>query len=235
MCGRSCRCAKAANRRCPFAGTSRDGSDGTRTRDLRRDRPSPGRRRPATRPSDRPHLQAFSALMTTPPRMVEPIVAPPFGPRVGHEMLSGVTTNHTPLWVADAHRASSLEVLLTMSSVDSLCDAPRPPPASAKTDTHPPRHTPRRLTPSNTVREYVRTYGSTRPLFPKGGGKVSTGVTTACSPLRARGVRPGTRPNPGVSSSGIRQALDRSHMRVRGFFTGSRSYWACLRVATGRE
>jgi hypothetical protein len=48
--------------------------------------------------------------------MVQPIVASMFGPRVGHEMLSGVTTSHTPLWVADAHRASSLELLLTKSS-----------------------------------------------------------------------------------------------------------------------
>jgi hypothetical protein len=31
--------------KCPFAGTSRDGSDGTRTRDLRRDRPVRGSRR----------------------------------------------------------------------------------------------------------------------------------------------------------------------------------------------
>ena len=35
----------------------RDGSDGTRTRDLRRDRPNRARRRPPTNHSERPHLQ----------------------------------------------------------------------------------------------------------------------------------------------------------------------------------
>jgi hypothetical protein len=51
-----------------------DGSDGTRTRDLRRDRPSRAQRRPATNASEQPHLQALFA--PTPPllRMVEPIV-----------------------------------------------------------------------------------------------------------------------------------------------------------------
>src|SRR5215207_572992 len=59
-------------------------------------------------------------------------------------MLSGVTTSHTPLWVADVHRASSLELLLTMSSDRQLVltrhDLHQ---LLAKTDTS-PDHTPRR-------------------------------------------------------------------------------------------
>jgi hypothetical protein len=38
----------------------KSGSDRTRTRDLRRDRPTPGRQRQATIPQEQPHLQAFS-------------------------------------------------------------------------------------------------------------------------------------------------------------------------------
>ena len=48
------------------------GSEGTRTRDLRRDRPSRAPRRPATNASERPHLQGFSALESGRHRMVEP-------------------------------------------------------------------------------------------------------------------------------------------------------------------
>src|SRR5436309_711696 len=44
MCGRVCgtdqRRAQAGNSECQFTGTFKDGSDGTRTRDLRRDRPA---------------------------------------------------------------------------------------------------------------------------------------------------------------------------------------------------
>jgi hypothetical protein len=76
------------NTTCLFAGTSRDGSDGTRTRDLRRDKPSQLRRRPTTIPSVRPHLQALFAPRMPALRMVEPIVRSTFGPRVGHENLS---------------------------------------------------------------------------------------------------------------------------------------------------
>jgi hypothetical protein len=75
--------------------------------------------------------------------MVEAIGASTFGPRVGHEMLSGVTTSHTPLWVADVHRASSLELLLTMSSDRQLVltrhDLHQ---LLAKTDTRPDRAEP---------------------------------------------------------------------------------------------
>jgi hypothetical protein len=96
LCGicvaRSGIAAETGNGKCRFAGAFRDGSDGTRTRDLRRDRPSRAQRRPATNASEQPHLQALFA--PTPPllRMVEPIVQSTFGPRVGHENLSQETT-----------------------------------------------------------------------------------------------------------------------------------------------
>jgi hypothetical protein len=85
--------------------------------------------------------------------MVEPIVASTFGPRVGHDMLSGVITSHTPQWVADVHRASSLELLLTMSSDRQLVlmrhDLHQ---LLAKTDPPTrPDHTPRRLTPTSSA------------------------------------------------------------------------------------
>jgi hypothetical protein len=70
----------------------RNGSDGTRTRDLRRDRPSRTRPRPPTSHSKRPHLQVLSGSGSRPLRMVEPIVESTFGPRVGHEILSLWTT-----------------------------------------------------------------------------------------------------------------------------------------------
>jgi hypothetical protein len=71
------------------------GSDGTRTRDLRRDRPSRAQRRLATSSSERPHLQVLFGPSSPLLRMVEPIVESTFGPRVGHETLSGVTTQDT--------------------------------------------------------------------------------------------------------------------------------------------
>src|SRR5215207_6590913 len=71
-----------------FAGTSKDGSDGTRTRDLRRDRPSQAPRRLATNSAEWPHLQGFLTPGSTWHRMVEPIVQSTFGPRVGHENLT---------------------------------------------------------------------------------------------------------------------------------------------------
>jgi hypothetical protein len=52
----------------------KSGSDGTRTRDLRRDGPSRARRRPTTNGSGRAHLQALFAPRLPPLRMVEPIV-----------------------------------------------------------------------------------------------------------------------------------------------------------------
>src|SRR5919106_2851384 len=58
-----------------------NGSDGTRTRDLRRDRPSEERRRATTNASERVHLQALFVLTLPPLRMVEPIVQSTFGPR----------------------------------------------------------------------------------------------------------------------------------------------------------
>jgi hypothetical protein len=63
------------------------GSDGTRTRDLRRDRPSQAPRRLATNSSVRPHLQGFLTHQSARRRMVEPIIQSTFGPRVGHEIL----------------------------------------------------------------------------------------------------------------------------------------------------
>src|SRR6266567_6142040 len=73
-------------------GKSLSGSDGTRTRDLRRDRPSRVPRHPATTVSERADLQALFALAPPPLRMVEPIVESTFGPRVGHRILSSRTT-----------------------------------------------------------------------------------------------------------------------------------------------
>jgi hypothetical protein len=49
------------SRSCQLAATSRDGSDGTRTRDLRRDRPSQARRRSTTNLPERLHLQVLLA------------------------------------------------------------------------------------------------------------------------------------------------------------------------------
>src|SRR6266571_8667730 len=63
------------------------GSDGTRTRDLRRDRPNRARRRLAASSCERYHLQGFMTREPPRHRMVDPIVQSTFGPRVGHEML----------------------------------------------------------------------------------------------------------------------------------------------------
>src|SRR5919198_3841162 len=64
------------------------GSDGTRTRDLRRDRPSRARRRRTKNSSEQSYLQALFLLPLHPLCVVEPIVASTFGPRVGHGILS---------------------------------------------------------------------------------------------------------------------------------------------------
>src|SRR5918996_2804594 len=58
-------------KKCLFAGTSRDGSDGTRTRDLRRDRPSRAQPRAATNSSEPPRLQMLLARSARPLRMVD--------------------------------------------------------------------------------------------------------------------------------------------------------------------
>jgi hypothetical protein len=78
--------------KCRFAGIYKDGSDGTRTRDLRRDRPSRARRRPTTDASEHPYLQAFSRPTLHRIRMVEPILQSAFGPGAGHKNLSSWTT-----------------------------------------------------------------------------------------------------------------------------------------------
>src|SRR5262249_8109131 len=80
-----------------------DGSDGTRTRDLRRDRPSRAQRRPTTNPSERAHLQALFVPRLAPLRIVEPVARPTFGPRVGHGILSSETTPATPRCRAGLH------------------------------------------------------------------------------------------------------------------------------------
>jgi hypothetical protein len=87
------------------------GSDGTRTRDLRRDRPSRVPRRSTTNVSERDRLQALLALMAPPLRTVEPIVQSAFGPRVGYETLPLQTTVRGQRAVADA-RARANEVAL---------------------------------------------------------------------------------------------------------------------------
>ena len=81
------------NVKCLFAGTSKDGSDGTRTRDLRRDRPGQAPRRSTTNSSERPHLQAFLTRESPRHRMVELNVRSTFGPRVGHKIVPSETTS----------------------------------------------------------------------------------------------------------------------------------------------
>ena len=68
------------------------GSDGTRTRDLRRDRPSRGHRPLATNGVERRYLQVLFTARLPRLRMVEPILESTFGPRVGHGLLSRTTT-----------------------------------------------------------------------------------------------------------------------------------------------
>ena len=87
------------NTSCLFAGTIESGSDGTRTRDLRRDSPTRVQRRPAKNTSEQPHLQALFALPPHPLRMVERIVRPTFGPRVGHTLtLKAERSNRQAAW-----------------------------------------------------------------------------------------------------------------------------------------
>jgi hypothetical protein len=64
-----------------------NGSDGTRTRDLRRDRPNQAPRRSATTSFKRPYLQGLSTPEAARCRVVESVVQSTFGPRVGHEVL----------------------------------------------------------------------------------------------------------------------------------------------------
>jgi hypothetical protein len=71
------------------------GSDGTRTRDLRLDRRvglNDERRRAAL---NRPICRVSSTAR--PRRVVEPILQPTFGPRVGHQILSSETTRMAAL------------------------------------------------------------------------------------------------------------------------------------------
>ena len=72
----------------PVSGRFSNGSDGTRTRDLRRDRPVRRSRRATTTPDERSHLQGFLLGRFSGYRMASWIVQPAFGPRVGHEMLA---------------------------------------------------------------------------------------------------------------------------------------------------
>ncbi len=89
------------------------GSDGIRTRDLRRDRQSRAQQRPVTDATERCHLQGL--FSPTPPalRMVEPIVQSTFGPRVGHGILSSRTT-------ARQARGTSPAVAAAQEIVDAL-------------------------------------------------------------------------------------------------------------------
>jgi hypothetical protein len=98
------------------AGISCSGSDGTRTRDLRRDRPSRAPRRPATDSSEQAHLQVLFFPTPHRLRMVEPIVKTTFGPRVGHGNLSS--------WTMRNRREGRHGALRALWSGDST----RPPP-----------------------------------------------------------------------------------------------------------
>jgi hypothetical protein len=68
-----------------------NGSDGTRTRDLRRDRPTRVQRCPTTSEPEQPHLQVVFRVEAPPHRIVEPIVKSTFGPRVGTKCCLGKT------------------------------------------------------------------------------------------------------------------------------------------------
>src|SRR6266849_4651110 len=68
------------------------GSDGTGTRDLRRDRPGRVRRSSPTSRSERAHLLGFFASRSDLARMAPSIGRRSFGPRAGHETLSVPTT-----------------------------------------------------------------------------------------------------------------------------------------------
>src|SRR5438876_1904243 len=72
--------------------TGLDGSDGTRARDLRRDRPNRAPRRSSMDIAERLHLQVLLARRLPLLRVVEPILESTFGPRMGHGILSNVTT-----------------------------------------------------------------------------------------------------------------------------------------------
>jgi hypothetical protein len=61
------------------------GSDGTRTRDLRRDRPSRAQRRPTTKASERAHLQALSSRGW----LRSAWLSQPSDRRLGHEWATG--------------------------------------------------------------------------------------------------------------------------------------------------
>ena len=74
-----------------------NGSDGTRTRDLRRDRPLRVQRRPTSSHLHLGHLQGLSRLGSGPFRMVAWVLSRAFGPRVGHG---------TQLYFVDLHEAS---------------------------------------------------------------------------------------------------------------------------------
>ncbi len=91
------RCAPFAPRKtteeCDLQADLVDGSDGTRTRDLRRDRPSPAQRRPTTNASEQPHLQVLLAPTSARLRMVERNIQSMFGPRLGRTNLSQETTS----------------------------------------------------------------------------------------------------------------------------------------------
>jgi hypothetical protein len=93
---RSGRHVHAGNTTRSFSGTSKDGSDGTRTRDLRRDRPTREWRRTSTNRSERPYLQGTFRPTPTPARMVEPIV----NRRLGHEWA-------TTYWLGRPQRRAS--------------------------------------------------------------------------------------------------------------------------------
>src|SRR5438876_10730248 len=64
--------------------TGLDGSDGTRTRDLRRDRPNRAPRRSSMDIAEQLHLQVLLARRLPLLRVVEPILESTFGPRMGH-------------------------------------------------------------------------------------------------------------------------------------------------------
>jgi hypothetical protein len=134
------------------------GSDGTRTRDLRRDRPNRAQRRPATTVSERPHLQAIWLCFPPLLRMAEPIVEVTFGPRAGHEMLSSAATTYllfshrkcpsrcgAPSWfetAVDCDRARAMLVSLVrvgtigprMSAGEPSDRSRDPPSASGRND-----------------------------------------------------------------------------------------------------
>jgi hypothetical protein len=77
-----------------LSGTTRSGSDGTRTRDLRRDRPRRPKRRLTTIDDDRLQTTTFWASPETAPHVGAGLAAATFGPHSGHKPVARTSPRH---------------------------------------------------------------------------------------------------------------------------------------------